>query len=216
MSNIRLYFEKIPAPQFKKKHYGFWNERIFRLILSNKLITDITTKGNKSILDIGCGDLILYKTLIENSMIKSRYFAMDFNLTMLREVKKEYHDIFATKKINLIVADFLECPYKANTFDIIFLLNVTPYINKNSLNDAIDNLYKMIKPNGLLVLTTISKSPFWEAEFDEIKINYHENCDNILRLHNFRIKEQHPIYYFPVEEVPEINIEIAKLYIAGK
>ena len=148
-SKIRLYFDKLTLNRFKEKHTGFWNEQIFRLILSNRLIMDITTKGNKSILDIGCGDLILYKTLIENSMIKSRYFAMDFNLTMLREVKKEYHDIFSTKIINLIVADFLECPYKANSFDIIFLLNVTPYINKNSLSDAVDNLYKMIKPNGL-------------------------------------------------------------------
>jgi ubiquinone/menaquinone biosynthesis C-methylase UbiE len=215
-SHIKSYFEKLSIEQFRSKHAGFWNEQISRIILNNKLITNITAEENNYILDLGCGDLSLYKFLNEKFLFKANYVAIDFNSILLEKVKNDYQDIAMAGKINLIVADFLEYQFKNNSVNLVFLINVIPYLSNKCLNKILHTIYKTMKKSGLLVLTDIERTPFWETEFLGVKINYHKNLLDLLELHHFDIKAKHHIYFDPIKNISEIKMEIAKLYIMGK
>lgn len=53
-----------------------------------------------------------------------------------------------------IVGDVLNLPFSDNTFDCIYFNDVLEHLPKNTELKALSEIYRVLKPNGMLVLTT--------------------------------------------------------------
>ena len=105
-----------------------------RAELASKKIPSELRSGK--ILDIGCGS---YPNFLINT---------DFN--------KKY-GIDASVKINLIQHDIEKeeaLPFNKNLFDVITLLAVYEHIEPDRLINVISEIYRVLKPEGIFILTT--------------------------------------------------------------
>ena len=118
-------------------------------------IQDFKPKKGK-ILEIGCGNS---RNLIPFAKLNFQCQAIDFSPKMILEVKK-----FSAKnniKINLKLADMTNLPYKNDYFD--YILHIASLHNLEKQEDRLKSLqeaYRVIKPNGLLLLTVWNKLQF--------------------------------------------------------
>lgn len=103
-------------------------------------------------------------------------------------------------------------PYPNNTFDYVYARLILHYLNKQQLNDALNEIYRVLKPNGILFVVARNNKE-WELEKPEFVISYdketnittyyeqwkkevirkrqflsEEQLEDILSNHNFKIK----------------------------
>ena len=64
------------------------------------------------------------------------------------KIKDEIRNRIIFKKLNLIDFD----GQIDEKFDVVFLRNVLIYFNRDSIETVVNNLYKHVKPNGLLII----------------------------------------------------------------
>ena len=103
-------------------------------------------------------------------------------------------------------------PYSDNTFDYVYARLVLHYLNKQQLNDALNEIYRVLKPNGILFIVARNNKE-WELTKPEFIISYdketnittyyeqwkkeivrkrqflsEEQLKEVLTAHNFKIK----------------------------
>jgi SAM-dependent methyltransferase len=111
-------------------------------------------QNNKShvekMLDLGCGDgnNIAYLKKFSKEM-----FAREYNLRRLVRANK------ANPQTTFFLADLLDYPVGANYFDIVFFNHVLEHIPDDDL--ALENLYRILAPQGLLVLGVPNEGAWW-------------------------------------------------------
>ena len=103
------------------------------------LLQYIPEKPEQRILDLGCGTGILTAQLAE---ICSYVLGVDSSQDMIEKATEQY------KKIDFRVCDALELPFEKE-WDIVFSNAVFHWINDH--NKLLQNIYKVLKPNGLLI-----------------------------------------------------------------
>ena len=114
---------------------------------------------NKKILDAGCregyiGSLFLGDNKVTFSDIEEEY---------LKKINK--HENAATKKIDLTK----KLPFKKDSFDVVICADVTEHIENDKV--AIRNLIKVLKKDGLLILTNPAYSKYY-GEHDKLIGHY--------------------------------------------
>ena len=67
-------------------------------------------------------------------------------------------------------------PYSDNTFDYVYARLVLHYLNKQQLNDALNEIYRVLKPNGILFIVTRNNKE-WELTKPEFIISYDEETN---------------------------------------
>lgn len=67
-------------------------------------------------------------------------------------------------------------PYKDNTFDFVYARLVLHYLSKQQLNDALNEIYRVLKPNGLLFIVARNNKE-WEIKKPEFVVSYDENTN---------------------------------------
>ena len=102
--------------------------------------------------------------------------------------------------------------YADNTFDYVYARLVLHYLNKQQLNDALNEIYRVLKPNGILFIVARNNKE-WELTKPEFIISYdketnittyyeqwkkeivrkrqflsEEQLKEVLTAHNFKIK----------------------------
>lgn len=106
---------------------------------ANDLITDNLRTG--IILDVGCGS---YPYFLLNTKFKDKYGVdPSLKITSNQDIKLEKLDI---SKISL--------PFKENTIDVVTMLAVFEHIDKDKLDLVLSNIYKILKQNGIFIITT--------------------------------------------------------------
>lgn len=103
-----------------------------------------------NLLDLGCGDGNHLEYLQNYA---ANIFGSDYNLVRL--VRSRARNSSAT----LFLADILDYPARDNFFDIIFFHHVIEHIPQDG--DALKAIYRILKPNGLLILGTPNEGVWW-------------------------------------------------------
>lgn len=106
------------------------------------------------ILDAGCGtgEYFPYYNGTE-------IYGVDLTARYLKKIPvKKYK-----QKISLKKADVRKLPFKANTFDFVLCAAVLEYMqNKKELDKAVNELKRVLKPHGMLVVSVPHKNNFTE------------------------------------------------------
>ncbi len=67
-------------------------------------------------------------------------------------------------------------PYSDNTFDYVYARLVLHYLNKQQLNDVLNEIYRVLKPNGTLFIVARNNKE-WELTKPEFIISYDEETN---------------------------------------
>ena len=109
-----------------------------------------------TLLDAGCGPGMYSK---ECTSLGFRYFGMDASSNMISECNRRFGEIelstFFTGKVESI-------PFKNETFDVVLCLGVLEYLEERKRHIALAELRRVLKPNGVLILSLLNRSSiFW-------------------------------------------------------
>ncbi|MBW9222689.1 methyltransferase domain-containing protein [Methanothermococcus sp. SCGC AD-155-C09] len=159
-----------------KKFYNSWNvesyPEYFKILmdLEEKLIIDIIKnlkeyntikKKNSMILDCGCGFGSFYNLTKDLNTIY-----LDFSLNLLKKFKNNYN-----LKSNKICGDILNLPFKDDSFDLIFCINVLEHVI--DYKRALREMKRVLKKEGVLIVIVVnSEGVIKESIFNEFKV-YH-------------------------------------------
>jgi len=133
----------------------------------------------KKILDIGCGNGILYKYFLDNKNYIS-YTGIDKNLKRLRKLQQKIPNnvYFLNRKIEDILEDI-------KNYDCILMIDVMHHINKKYQKMVIENILKNMNKGSMLIYKDISNKNFIKPLVN--------------RLHDLIINFQFISYYEPSE-----------------
>lgn len=124
---------------------------------ARKLILGLNLNDGDKILDLGCGDGF-YLYLLSNLSIRLKLTGLDYDEMVLRNAKKN----LGTKKVKLVLRSATKTLFKDDLFDKAIMTEVLEHIEEDK--EALREVYRIIRPGGLLVLTVPSYNfPFlWD------------------------------------------------------
>jgi len=118
-------------------------------------------KDNFNILDLGCGNGRLLKSLLEADK-KFSYTGVDFSNELIEQAKKQFPNF------NFQLSDIREADFKAKSFDMIFSIATFHHLeNKKERQEILDKIYKWLKPGGYLFMTNwdLQQKKYWKTFF---------------------------------------------------
>lgn len=130
--------------QIEKVHW-WWAGR--RQIISQL----ITSKKNLKILDIGFGTgetLCYLQEILETPLLHG----VDTSIVAVRFAKSRGHK-------NVKKASATKLPYRSNTFDVIFALDVIEHVEDDQ--KVFQEVYRVLKPGGQLIVTVPALPFIW-------------------------------------------------------
>ncbi|MCJ7789154.1 MAG: class I SAM-dependent methyltransferase [Candidatus Atribacteria bacterium] len=156
-----------------EEHYWWWVGK--RAIIKHLL--DILKLDSINILDVGCGTGINLDFLQKYGNV----FGVDFS----KEAKK----FCKMRGYKIIQANAEKLPLKENTFDLITALDLLEHLDDNM---AISEFYRVLKPDGYLILTVPAFTFLWSKHDEALhhKRRYDKNqLKNVLKSNGFIIKK---------------------------
>jgi len=149
--------------KFYDKTTGFLNS-----FEKGKLLEFCGDLKGKKVLDIGCGTGRV-EDLMKTANIDAKITAADISDEMLKIAKHRHPDI------EFVQADINAMPFKDEEFDVVIAAFVIVHIK--NLTKAFKEIDRVLKPNGIVVLTNINqrKAPKLQIEKEKIVIKsfYH-------------------------------------------
>ena len=159
--SIAQYFEKMQRNLYDNKHIAAKDNPFIDTLLESKHLAKINFE-NKIVLDLGCGWGDILNRMI--NLQRSTYIGIDFNEKALFTA----NNLHPSNSIHWILADVDNIPLSKSCVDVILAINLVPYIQ--DLRMFLSNLKKNLKDDGILILVSATPCPFWEEEFDGVRI----------------------------------------------
>lgn len=169
-------------------------------LIFNYFLKDVDLK-NKIILDAGCGLGLISEKLLEK---KAKVYGIDYSLNNINYVRKKF------KSKNFYCTSVTNLPFKNNFFDIIIYTEVIEHLNKEEQEKSLQELKRVLKKNGLLVLTTPNK--IWRPFFillEFFKIRPYHGIENWFYINQLKkiiknnsysiIKDYHFNFIYPTK-----------------
>lgn len=144
----RIYYDALNTGN---KTQSFWHRQKFAEVLRE------ATGINPSsvIADIGCGPGVLISKLPKNELT----YAVDVSEQTVRfatELNKKLG-----KNVKGIAALAEKLPFKDNTFDCVFMIEVIEHMPKELEAKALSEVRRVLKPSGQFVMTTPNYHSMW-------------------------------------------------------
>lgn len=124
---------------------------------ASKILEGLDLKAGDKVLDVGCGDgFFLY--LISALPIKLTLVGFDNDKRILTIARKN----LANRRFRLVYGDAAAMPFAENSFNHAIMTEVLEHVKNEK--KALSEVYRILKPNGKLVLTVPSYNfPFlWD------------------------------------------------------
>lgn len=156
------------------------------------------SKGFSSFLDLGCG-------LGRHSMYMAQK-GFDVTSLDLSEYGINHLEEWAEREsvsIQTYVSDMLHLPFEDNSFDCIMAYNVIYHTDTKGFVGALAEINRVLKPNGELFLTMISKNT-WSYERADAYKRIDENT--ILRDEQGTEKDV-PHFYVDIDDIKRLFID---------
>lgn len=107
------------------------------------------------VIDIGCGR----GEIVIHSAVKDSYaWGLDYAyhaLELAKEAVNEFTQQEIQEKIGLQQADAGHLPFSSESADIIFMLDVVEHLLPDDLNDALSEVWRVLKPGGQVIIHTM-------------------------------------------------------------
>ncbi len=149
---------KIHPSPIPRQLLGILDIPVRDFILSREeLLRRSGLKSGQDVLEVGCGTgfyTIKASEIVKEGIINS----LDIQDLALSKVRKKVEEN-EIKNVMLVMADAKNLPFKEEAFDIAFLVTVIGEIPKRDL--ALKELYRVLKPNGLLSITEFLPDPHY-------------------------------------------------------
>ena len=116
--------------------------------LHSTIFEFLNIKENDLVLEIGCGQGDLTKKLSERY---KKIVAFDISSVGVKKARKRL-SINYNLNCEFLVADATKLPFDSNQFDVVILSEVLEHVLDQER--CIQEIYRVIKPNGSLMLTT--------------------------------------------------------------
>ena len=137
------YYDKVY--RIKKGIQSKWHNQKFNFVKKKM-------KNYKNHLDFGCSAGTFIGCLDE----KKKSIGIDISTDQINYAKKKYK----RKKHNFLFSK-LPLPFRDKSFDVITFLEVIEHCDDIQNNKTIKEFYRLLKPNGILIITTPNYSSFW-------------------------------------------------------
>ena len=198
------YYDRVY--KMKKGIQSKWHDQKFNFVKKKM-------KNYKNHLDFGCSA----GTFIGCLNPKKKSIGVDISIDQINYAKKEYK----RKKHNFFLSK-LPLPFDDESFDVVTFLEVIEHCDDIQNNKIIKEIYRLLKPNGILIITTPNYSSFW-PQLEKIisfigSIDYtrqHINAfnkkklNNFLKLNNF-IKVENITFIYLAPFFASINWKLAE------
>ena len=120
----------------------------------------LNAQPNDHILEIGFGSGVAIETL--SSIVTSgQIYGVDFSKTMVRSAHRRNAKAVEAGRVQLHHTTVTHLPFNDNIFDKVFSIH-SIYFWKDPIV-ALQSIYRVLKPNGTLILTILPKNK-WNAD----------------------------------------------------
>jgi len=148
------------------------------------LLSPLIDLNNKTILDWGCGPGRIIRHLPPLTDHSCAYYATDYNEQSISWCKKNIKNV--NFNFNKLTA---ELPYPNEFFDLIYGISIFTHLSETMHIEWINELKRILKPGGILLLTTQGDN-FKSKLTDQEKKTF-ENGKLVVR---GKVKEGHRTY----------------------
>ena len=124
-----------------------------------KLLKNLIFKGDEKVLDIGCGNGLLYDNIKDKI---STYHGIDLSNNILKQFKKKIDNQF-NHNVFLYNRDIKKfCSNYKDYFDKIFIIDFTEHVYNNELIEILKSSKYSLKERGELIIHTPNSDFFIE------------------------------------------------------
>lgn len=182
-----------------KNTASFWNNilkvnksKIIKSPIYTKkvnLVIKQLSKLSGKVLDIGFGYGYL-EDIVYSRNLNLKLFGVDISKYAVDRMNK--------KKIGtFLVSSVYKIPFNDRYFDSILILDVLEHIPKRRTNEALREMYRLLKPGGVIIVSV----PLNESNIDRLENRHHRNYDkhtikSELTNSNFKIIQEYKLTAF--------------------
>ena len=182
----------------------------------------VLLKGD--VLDYGCGAGHLLEQMLKHPGVN--FYGLDFSADSIEETRKKTSGKPNLKELVLI--ERLPSPFKDEQFDSITLIETIEHLQDEELNETMQELLRILKPNGKVFITTpfnenlndhLAFCPFCKSEFHQMQHMQSFNVESLIALaarHSFKVEycanidierlKLGPVKYFVKQELIKLAI----------
>ncbi len=140
----RLWDYYSSTPPYNNMYFtGEYGENII------KIVRQYTNLNGQVLLDFGSGAGHLIDEVDKVSK-PAEYYALDFSPNSI-DIAKKKHTQFP---INTVLVNSFPSSIKDNSIDVCFFIEVIEHLNDEHLRSSLNEIYRVLKPNGILLITT--------------------------------------------------------------
>ena len=159
-----MYFYESFADDFDSKMNMYDTNKRVEVFFNELLVEDIS---GKILLDAGCGTGWFSKAAVERG---ANVTSMDLGENLLGKVKEKCNS-------TRVVGSILEMPFEDNFFDIVVSSEVIEHTP--DLEKAIREIYRVLKPGGIMILSTPNHFWIWSLKLAELfKLRPYQGLEN--------------------------------------
>tara|TARA_B100000809_G_scaffold118758_1_gene117051 strand:- start:14439 stop:15242 length:804 start_codon:yes stop_codon:yes gene_type:complete len=182
--NVILPPDYLIYESFQMNYHKYYTESIEAAKYFSNLFRKHIELKDKRILDWGCGPgrIIRHMPMVVNNGCE--YFGTDYNKESIDWCSKNLSDIQFNK--NSLIA---QLPYDDNFVDVIYGVSIFTHLSEQLHYDWYNELYRVLKPNGIMVLTT--QGDQFKVKLTDSELENYNNNHLVVR---GNVKEGHRTY----------------------
>lgn len=140
------------------ERHMFHRDRFAHYLRWSYVLRRVKNWSDANILDVGCGDANLLKTLYVNRRSPHLYWGVDIRQTLVDRLKEDWKDHEAVFTAQDIVREDLPQPGNSE-WDYITCFEVCEHVGKRNVGQLLDNIKKVMSPKTVLMLSTPAYDP---------------------------------------------------------